>query len=148
MTADSELPRWTRAAAYALAIDGAGRILLVRIAAGYPAAGRWTLPGGGLEFGEDPAAGALRELVEETGLEGRITSLAFVDSRTGPARPEQGQGEWHGVHIVYRVEIVGGELRDELDESTDVAAWVDRAGARALLLGHLGEAALDYLDAE
>lgn len=145
MTGEAGLPRWTRAAAYALASDTADRILLVRVAAGYPGAGRWTLPGGGLEFGEDPPAGALRELTEETGLLGRMTSLAFVDSRTGPARPEHGYGEWHGIHLVYRVEIIGGELRDERDESTDTCAWFTRDEARQLLLGHLAEAALEHL---
>ena len=44
------------------------RILLVRVAPGYMRdVGQWTLPGGGLNFGEDPADGALRELTEETG---------------------------------------------------------------------------------
>ncbi len=32
----------------------------------------WCLPGGGLEEGEDPETGALRELREEAGVEGRI----------------------------------------------------------------------------
>lgn len=37
-------------------------MLLCRIAPGEADSGRWTLPGGGLEFGEDPADGVLREL--------------------------------------------------------------------------------------
>lgn len=84
MTARPEPARWTRVAAYALATDEAGRVLLARVAPGYPSAGQWTLPGGGLTFGEDPAAGALRELTEETGLTGEIESIAFIDSRTWP----------------------------------------------------------------
>jgi 8-oxo-dGTP diphosphatase len=122
------LPHWTRVAAYALCVDDADRLLLARVAAGYPAAGMWTLPGGGLKFGEDPADAVLRELTEETGLSGRLVSLGFVDSLTNGPLVEAGKayGPWHGIRIVYRVEITGGELRDEVDESTDAAAWISR----------------------
>ena len=148
MTADPELPRWTRVAAYALATNDDGRVLLVRVAPEYPQAGRWTLPGGGLNFGEDPADGALRELTEETGLVGTITSLAFVDSRIAPARPESGLGEWHSIRLVYRVRIVGGELRDELEESTDAASWFARAEIDGLPVVDLVSVTVSHLDAE
>ncbi len=119
----------TRLAAYALCTDGAS-LLLCRIAPGYPAAGHWTLPGGGVAFGEDPADAALRELTEETGLTGRLERLALVHSGAGVDRPEAGRAAWHGVRIVYRVAITGGELRDETNESTDRAAWfsIDEVG--------------------
>ena len=148
MTERTEPARWTRVAAYALATDEAGRVLLVRVAPSYPSAGQWTLPGGGLQFGEDPAAGALRELTEETGLTGEIKSIAFIDSRTWPARLEADLGEWHAIRLVYRVEITGGELRDELDESTDAARWFTRAEARHMPLVDLVKKARDHLDAE
>jgi ADP-ribose pyrophosphatase YjhB (NUDIX family) len=133
----------TRLAAYALTHDDDGRILLVRIAAGYPGAGQWTLPGGGVQFGEDPQATVIRELTEETGLEGQVGGLAFVNSATGPS---QDGGAWHAVRIVYRVEIVGGELRDEIEESTDTAAWFKPADARRLDLVDLSRAALDHAE--
>ena len=135
----------TRVAAYALAQDDTGRVLLVRIAPGYPSSGRWTLPGGGLNFGEDPADGVLRELTEETGLVGEISRLAFVDSWTRPAEPEAGVGAWHAIRIAYLVQITGGALRDEVDESTDQAAWFTPVEARALPLVPLGAKALEYL---
>jgi 8-oxo-dGTP pyrophosphatase MutT (NUDIX family) len=47
-----------------IALDGEGRVLLVRHSYGK---GLWTLPGGGLRVGEDPLAAALREFAEELG---------------------------------------------------------------------------------
>jgi 8-oxo-dGTP diphosphatase len=116
-----ESPR-TRLAAYTLCIDH-GRLLLVRIASGYPAAGIWTLPGGGVDFGEDPADAARRELAEETGLEGRIDDLAFVNSIAGEKGTDDGLRTWHGVRIVYLATVTGGTLRDEVEESSDRAEW-------------------------
>ncbi len=42
----------------------------------------WAIPGGAVEVGETPAAGAVRELFEEVGMRGRATRLlAVFDSR-------------------------------------------------------------------
>ena len=70
-----------RVGAYALALDDAGRILLCRVVAGDRPGPVWTLPGGGLEFGESPEAGVLRELAEESGYEGEIERLVDASSR-------------------------------------------------------------------
>jgi len=59
--------------------DEAGRVLLGRRAQGRYA-GLWCIPCGRLEWGEEVRAGALRELLEETGLEARITAIAAVHS--------------------------------------------------------------------
>ena len=58
---------------FAAAFDEQNRILCVRQAYGEK---RWTNPGGRLEDGEDPRAGVLRELHEETGYRGRV--LGFL----------------------------------------------------------------------
>lgn len=133
----------TRVAAYALARDGDGRILLVRFAPGYVDSGQWTLPGGGIGFGEDSAVAAIRELAEETGLEGQVRGLAFVHSGAGTS--DDGRA-WHNIQIVYAVDIVGGELRNEVDESTDMAAWFTIAEARRMELVDLSQAALDHAE--
>ena len=52
VVADVPVTHVQRFAAYGLAADPAGRILLTRIAPGYPGAGTWHLPGGGTDFGE------------------------------------------------------------------------------------------------
>ena len=131
----------TRIGAYALCVDG-GRILLSRIAPGYwSGVGEWTLPGGGLDFGEDPRDGALRELTEETGLTGEILEIADVLSWADRWRhPRDGADEaFHGLQIIYRVRIVGGELRNEVDGSTDLAAWFSADEARGLPLVDLAQ---------
>ena len=75
-----------RFAAYGLVTDPAGRVLLTLIADGYPGAGRWHLPGGGTDHGEQPAAALLRELAEEAG-SGRPGRPVCWTSRTGATRP-------------------------------------------------------------
>lgn len=54
-------------AAVSTAVFRDGKVLLVRRKR-KPHEGLWTLPGGGLHFGETCAAAAARELLEETGL--------------------------------------------------------------------------------
>jgi ADP-ribose pyrophosphatase YjhB (NUDIX family) len=137
----------TRVAAYALCTDNDGKLLICRVARGYPSAGMWTLPGGGINFGEHPADAALRELGEETGLTGRIESLAFVDSWAGEVqRPTV--GPWHSLRIVYRVTVTGGTLRDEQDESTDMAAWFSLSDVASMPIVDLVELTLRYLAGE
>jgi ADP-ribose pyrophosphatase YjhB (NUDIX family) len=119
--------RVTRVAAYALCTDG-DAILLSRIAQGATASsdGMWTLPGGGIDFGEDPRDAALRELSEETGLTGEIIDLAGVHSWAGHfTDPADGiPTDFHAVRILYHVRITGGELRVEIDGSSDDCAWI------------------------
>lgn len=136
----------TRLAAYALCVDD-GRILLCRIARGYPGAGRWTLPGGGVAFGEAPTDTCLRELAEETGLAGTIRGLALVHSAAGVNTAEHGGRPWHGVRIVYHVDAAAGEPRHEEEESTDRAEWIELDRVRRLPLVDLVKAALDVVDA-
>jgi 8-oxo-dGTP diphosphatase len=134
--------RVLRVAAYALCLDDTDRLLLVRIAQGYPAAGNWTVPGGGLEFGEDPADAVLRELEEETGYVGRIDHIAGIDSRHYDPEVSATGRDAHSLRILYRVSIVGGSLRHETDESSDLAAWVDRAAIADLPVVDLVEPAV------
>ncbi|QNL19212.1 NUDIX hydrolase [Hyphobacterium sp. CCMP332] len=66
-----------------------------------PLKGKWSIPGGKIDFGEAVRDAALRELKEETGVEGRITRLIdVVDSII------DGQ---HYVLIDFEAEWVSGE---------------------------------------
>lgn len=141
-------PRVTRVSAHTVCLDPAGRLLLCRIAPGYSVGfdGWWTLPGGGLEHGEDPRDGALRELTEETGLSGEIVSLMEVDSWHTVYTDLTGQEkDYHGIRILYRCRITGGELRDEADGSTDTCAWFGRGELPGDRLADLAELAVSLV---
>ena len=105
-------------AAYAVVVR-AEEVLLARWTS--PRGPEWTLPGGGLDFGEDPADAAVREVREETGYTVRLEDLLFVNSfrRVLPDAPV----DFHAIQIVYTATVVGGELCHEIGGSTDMAAW-------------------------
>ncbi|MFD5224053.1 NUDIX hydrolase [Microbacterium sp. NPDC058342] len=112
-----------RVAAYAVVTDDEDRILLARWIEGRRTA--WTMPGGGLEEGEDPELAVRRELREETGFRIETTELLGIHSRVIPAsqRVRKAPTPLHTLRIVYRARITGGALRFETNGSTDMAAW-------------------------
>ena len=109
-------------AAYAVVVRD-GQLLLARARDddGNP---EWVLPGGGMEHGEDPYGTVRRELEEETGYLVEVTGFLGIDSgrRTLPRRFRR-PVDHHGLRLVYEARIAGGELRDEVDGSTELAAW-------------------------
>lgn len=111
-----------RVGAYGACVDN-GRILLVRFAGGDL---RWSLPGGGVDFGEHPVDGVVREVHEETGYVVRVGSLLGVRSNVWSTT------ETHMVSILYEVHVVGGDMRHEVDGSTEEAAWVPVDAATTL----------------
>jgi len=112
-----------RVAAYAVVTDADGRILLAHWNEGRKSA--WTMPGGGLEAGEDPEHAVRREVREETGYRVKVNELLGIHSRVIPAgrRLTSALAPLHTLRIVYRATITGGALRNEKDGSTDRADW-------------------------
>jgi 8-oxo-dGTP diphosphatase len=130
----TEPERIQRVAAYNVCVDAEDRLLLCRLSDITEAPGSWTLPGGGIDFGEHPEAAAVRELREETGLIGRIAELLAVDSMHRPARTAERGGDYHSIRVIYRTIVVGGTLTHETNESTDRAAWCTRAELATMAL--------------
>ncbi|GIE79205.1 hypothetical protein Aph02nite_51550 [Actinoplanes philippinensis] len=139
--------RVQRFGAYALATDAAGRVLLTRIADGYPGGGHWHLPGGGTDFGETPERALARELYEETSQRGRITGLAGVSHRYDPAAlgPEGVPLDWHVIRVLYQVTVpepTVAAVTEAAGGSTAEAAWFTREEAGNLPLTELTRDAL------
>jgi 8-oxo-dGTP diphosphatase len=120
------LPKRQRVAAYAVILRGE-RILLSRLAASVTKEELWTLPGGGLDHGEDPRHAVVREVHEETGLDAEVGELARVYSAHLPGVWRQGRRvDAHALRIVYDgwVPLDSPEPRVvEVGGSTADAAW-------------------------
>jgi ADP-ribose pyrophosphatase YjhB (NUDIX family) len=134
------LSRIQRVAAYNVCVDEDRRLLICRLSDITERPGWWTLPGGGLEFGEHPEAAALRELHEETGIVGRITELLAVDSVRRDATARFGtEADYHVVRVVYRTEVDHTDVVHETNGSTDRAGWFTFEELTAMPLVEMGE---------
>ena len=91
-----------------------GRVLLTRRTI-QPARGKWTFPGGFVDWGEPVEDGAVRETWEETGLKVDLSGVLGVYSYAGTPI----------VIVVYRARVVGGEIRT--CSENDRVEWVDAA---------------------
>lgn len=113
-----------RVGAYAVIIRR-GAILLTHFNA--PEATGWTLPGGGLEAGEDGERAAQREVLEETGFRVALERLLGVDSAQIPAsaRIDGRRRHLHFLRLIYRARVVAGTLRREVGGSTDDVCWFE-----------------------
>jgi ADP-ribose pyrophosphatase YjhB (NUDIX family) len=105
---------------------------------------QWTLPGGGVEQGEDPFDAVVREVEDQAGLKVEVSRLLGLDSRT--RRVDRAGGEVHSVGVFYEVTVrdgVAGEYAAWLsdDEPADRTPIVEVARELSRLRpasGHLG----------
>ena len=104
-----------------VAVWRGGEVLLVRRARA-PLAGKWSLPGGHVEWGERLKAAAARELREETAIEAEILDsidIAEIIGTGGTASPD-----YHYVLIVFAGRYLSGAVK-AADDAAE-ARWVRR----------------------
>jgi 8-oxo-dGTP pyrophosphatase MutT (NUDIX family) len=153
MAVDAAPPERQRVAAYAL-LTRDGEVLLTQMSSRTRIEGRWTLPGGGIDHGEDPRSALRREVFEETGLHvepGRVLDVHathFVG-----ARADGLVENYHGIHLIFEAEVdpVSEEVEPhvvEEDGSTARAAWVAVEHAVRLDLLSAARHALGLLEGE
>jgi ADP-ribose pyrophosphatase YjhB (NUDIX family) len=94
-------------------------VLLIRRAKP-PRVGHWSLPGGAQELGETVNEAALREVMEETGVE--IEIIGLVDVVDSIRRDGDGQVEFHYTLVDLAAEWLSGEARPGSD--ADGVRWV------------------------
>lgn len=82
---------------------------------------RWCLPGGGMDAGESAAEACVRELLEETGLEVRVTKLIGVYTTPDLLMEYPDGNRIQPVAFSFEVEITGGELG--LSDETTEFGW-------------------------
>ena len=151
----ASLPQRQRVGAYAVVLrEHGGRIevLLSRLAPKVSRTELWTLPGGGVDHGEDPRLAVVREIHEETGLDATVSETAHVYSSHLPRASRDGQlVNAHAIRIVYAgwVPPDAPEPRVlEVDGSTVDAAWKsfdDIVSGAVPTAGLVGEALADHL---
>ena len=106
-----------------LAVVVRGEQALIVPRAQQPNAGRWGFPGGVLELGETVAQGAMRELLEETGIVAEPAGILNVNDAV--SRDEEGRVQFHYVLIAVRGVWRSGEGTPGDDAAA--VAWATRA---------------------
>jgi 8-oxo-dGTP diphosphatase len=97
-----------------------GKVLLIKRKFD-PNRGKWSLPGGLLELGEDPEEAAKREVREETGLEVAVEGLFQVANEV--IRDEMGRVRYHFVLVDYLMRPLGEKIT--LNEESEEFGWFE-----------------------
>jgi ADP-ribose pyrophosphatase YjhB (NUDIX family) len=108
--------------AVSAAIIRDGKVLIVRRARP-PAAGVYTLPGGGVEAGETLVEAVRREVREETALD--VEPVALAGYREAIGRDDAGRVERHFVILPFAARWIAGEA--SLNEELSEAHWLEPA---------------------
>lgn len=129
MAVDAAPPLRQRIAAYAVITRG-DEVLLTQMSPRTRIEGRWTLPGGGIDHGEDPRDALRREIYEETGLHAEPGRVIDVHATHFVGARHDGLVEdYHGIHLIFEAALASeSEGVDpyvvEVDGSTEHVEWV------------------------
>ncbi len=97
-----------------------GELLIIQRAQHDSHPGLWEIPSGGLEWGEDPYLGVLREVKEETNLDVEIEELLLVDSFV-TERPENNH---HFIRIGFACRMLDEIKEVSLSDDHQAYKWV------------------------
>lgn len=97
-----------------------GKVLLIKRRF-EPNKGKWSLPGGLLEIGEDPEEAAKREVREEVGLEVVVEGLLQVANEVIP--DSSGRTKYHFVLLDYLMRPLGESVA--LNEESETYGWFE-----------------------
>ena len=113
--------------------NGQGEVLLQQRADN----GYWALPGGRVDIGESVEQGAIREVLEETGL--HVTVKRLIGIYSDPKHYSILSYPWglvvHYVTLLFECEYQSGQLAIS-DESTDIGYFPPDALPEKTLLSH------------
>lgn len=84
------------------------KLLLIKRGA-QPGQGKWSIPGGLVELGENVQDAMAREVKEEVGLD--VEALKLMDVFDSISLDKQGRIQYHFVVVNFLVRIVGGSLQ-------------------------------------
>jgi 8-oxo-dGTP diphosphatase len=110
-----------------LAVVLRGDEVLIVQRAQQPNAGRWGFPGGVLELGETVAEGAMRELLEETGVVAE--PAGWLDIHDAISRDDEGKVQFHYTLIAMRGVWQSGDGTAADDAAA--CAWASRGDIEA-----------------
>jgi len=96
--------------------------------------GVWELPGGGLDFGEKPEEGLIREIKEETGLE--ITDISKLPAYYFTAQ-RRNNGKWF-CHILHEVKVKDLNFTPS-DECVELRFFTKEEALKENILPHVAK---------
>ena len=129
----SRMPDRVTAATNGVIFDAQGRVLLQKRADN----GFWGLPGGVIDIGETVEEGAIREVLEETGLQVTLDRLVgiYSDPKAHCVMVYPGDVIVQGVTIAFECRVQAGELKIS-EESTDIGYFPVDALPEDTLISH------------
>lgn len=93
--------------------------------------GKWSLPGGWLEYGESPLETAVREVKEEVGLKINPKNIKFI-GYTSDAHPSV-----HTVTLYFKASAFIGEPKNLEPDKVSDCSWIFRSSLMRMLQGDL-----------